>query len=100
MSPIPNPVLLPGSKVLVTGVSGFIGSHIADQLLTGGYIVTGTTRNASKAAWIQRLFDNKYGEGKFGIVEVPDIGLAGAFDKLLDGMDASAAFETPLTITI
>jgi nucleoside-diphosphate-sugar epimerase len=89
MSPISNPVLPPGSRVLVTGVSGFLGSHIADQLLAGGYLVTGTSRDAAKAAWVQRLFDSKYGEGKFGIVEVPDIALAGAFDKLLGGMEAT-----------
>ncbi|KAK4040443.1 hypothetical protein C8A01DRAFT_15692 [Parachaetomium inaequale] len=98
MSPISNPVLLPGSRVLVTGVSGFLGSHIADQLLAGGYLVTGTTRDASKAAWVQRLFDSKYGERKFEIVEVPDIGFAGAFDKLLDGISGIVHAASDLTM--
>jgi nucleoside-diphosphate-sugar epimerase len=85
MSPISNPVLLPGSRVLVTGVGGFIGSHIADQLLAEGYLVTGTTRDASKTSWLQLFFDNKYEEGKFGISEISDMAHVGAFDKLLHG---------------
>ncbi|KAK4112871.1 NAD(P)-binding protein [Canariomyces notabilis] len=84
MSPIHKPVLSPGSRVLVTGVSGFLGSHVADQLLAGGYLVTGTTRDAAKNAWVQRLFDGKHGEGRFRLIEVPDITHQGAFDKLLD----------------
>ena len=35
-------------KVLVTGVSGFIGMHCAQQLLEQGYEVVGTTRSSSK----------------------------------------------------
>ena len=35
-------------KVLVSGVSGFIGMHCAKQLLDEGYKVVGTTRSASK----------------------------------------------------
>lgn len=35
-------------KVLVTGVSGFIGMHCAHQLLEQGYQVIGTTRSSSK----------------------------------------------------
>lgn len=36
------PAIAPGSLTLVTGVNGFIGSHIADQLLSLGYRVRGT----------------------------------------------------------
>ncbi len=39
-------------KVLVTGVSGFIASHIAAQLLAKGYAVRGTFRNKAKSAQI------------------------------------------------
>jgi dihydroflavonol-4-reductase len=37
-----------GSPVLVTGASGFIASHIVQQLLEGGYRVRGTVRDPVK----------------------------------------------------
>lgn len=36
-------------RVLVTGISGFIGSHVALRLLEKGYLVRGTVRNKDKA---------------------------------------------------
>jgi dihydroflavonol-4-reductase len=36
-------------KVLVTGVTGYIGQHCAAELLRGGYQVVGTVRSRSKA---------------------------------------------------
>lgn len=37
-------------RVLVTGISGFIASHVAQRLLEKGYSVRGTVRNAAKGA--------------------------------------------------
>lgn len=54
-----------GSTVLVTGVNGFVGSHVADQLLLAGYKVRGTARDATKTKWAQDLFDKKYGTEVF-----------------------------------
>lgn len=42
-------------EVLLTGVSGFLGSHTAIQLLNKGYKVTGTLRNASRINELQQL---------------------------------------------
>ncbi|KAK3291055.1 uncharacterized protein B0H64DRAFT_451721 [Chaetomium fimeti] len=98
MPTINNPVLLPGSRVLVTGVSGFIGSHIADQLLSEGYLVTGTTRDISKLSWLQTLFDGKYGEGKFGIVQVHDIANSGAIDHLFHGISGIVHAASDMTM--
>jgi dihydroflavonol-4-reductase len=38
------------SRVLVTGISGYIGQHIGAELLRQGYEVVGTVRSSSKAA--------------------------------------------------
>lgn len=40
-------------KVLVTGATGFIGSHIADLLLDKGYEVVCTVRNSSNLRWLK-----------------------------------------------
>ena len=41
-------------RVLLTGVSGFIGSHITERLLAKGYNVRGTVRNKAKG---QKIVD-------------------------------------------
>ena len=73
------PAIAPGSLVLVTGVNGFIASHVADQLIQAGYRVKGTSRDTTKTQWIQELLDNRYGKGKFETVVVKDLAGEGAF---------------------
>jgi uncharacterized protein YbjT (DUF2867 family) len=85
MTGVKNPALLIGSTILVTGVNGFIGSHVADQLLKAGYRVRGTVRDIKKANWAQVLFGESYGDGKFELVEIKDLETEGAFDKALEG---------------
>ncbi len=41
------------TNVLLTGASGFIGSHILDQLLDDGYKVTSLIRSKSSKKWIE-----------------------------------------------
>lgn len=43
------------AKVLLTGISGFLGSHTAIQLLNRGYQVTGTLRDLKRAASIKQI---------------------------------------------
>ncbi|GME52371.1 uncharacterized protein K452DRAFT_290798 [Neofusicoccum parvum] len=88
MATIQDPAIPPGSKVLVTGVNGFIGSHVADQFLKLGYQVRGTARDTERSAWIRELFDRDCGEGKFELVAVPDIAATGAFDQAVKGVSA------------
>ncbi len=51
------PAIPKDSLVLVTGVNGYIASHIADQFLEAGYRVRGTARSASKAQPLADVFE-------------------------------------------
>jgi nucleoside-diphosphate-sugar epimerase len=42
-------------KALVTGATGFIGSHLCEELLRRGYEVTCLSRNTSNLKWIENL---------------------------------------------
>ena len=80
-----SPVIAPGSMILVTGANGYVASHVADQFLEAGYKVRGTVRDAKKSSWLQELFDQKYGPGKFETVVVEDMKVPGAFDEATKG---------------
>lgn len=73
------------STVLVTGVSGYVGSHVADQLLAAGYKVRGTVRDNTKAEMVQSYFATKYGNDRFESRIVPDMFAEGAFDDVIKG---------------
>jgi nucleoside-diphosphate-sugar epimerase len=75
------PAIRKDSIVLVTGVNGYIGSHVADQLLEAGYRVRGTCRSASKAQALSDPWEKKYGQGRFEIATVPDMSKEGAFEE-------------------
>jgi len=90
MTVLDNPALPKGSLVLVTGVTGFVGSGVADQFLHYGYKVRGTIRDAAKGVWLQEAFDAKYGTGNFELVSVPDMVADGAYDEVVKGVDAIA----------
>jgi len=42
-------------KALVTGATGFIGSHLCEELIRRGYDVTCLSRKTSKNTWIENL---------------------------------------------
>lgn len=74
------------SIVLVTGATGYIGSHVADQFLEAGYRVRGTTRSVDKAAALEKLWSEKYGSDKVEFVEIKDMAKEGAFDEAVKGL--------------
>ena len=82
---IKDPAVPLGSLVIVSGVTGFIGSHVADQVLAAGYKVRGTTRNTRKGAWVEDYFKNKYGSDNFELSEVLDMAAQNAFDQVITG---------------
>ena len=46
-------------KVLVTGISGYVGLHAAAELLKKGYSVRGSVRNLSKTAQLTKAIQNE-----------------------------------------
>ncbi|KAH6886968.1 hypothetical protein B0T10DRAFT_490552 [Thelonectria olida] len=86
----PTSIVPPQGHVLVTGVNGFIGSHIADGLLKLGYRVRGTVRSASKADWVQELMAQRHPSANFETVIVSDMTVPGAFTEAIKGVDGIA----------
>jgi NADPH:quinone reductase-like Zn-dependent oxidoreductase len=72
-----------GSTVVITGANGYIASHVADLLLGLGYLVRGTVR--SEKPWLDQLFEEKYGKGKFQSVVLPDLAAEGVYKDVIKG---------------
>ena len=85
MATVTNPIVPKGATVLVSGVNGFLGSHIADQFLRNGYRVRGTVRDISKEPWVVEVFSKLYGKDNFELVGVPEMEAEGAFDEAIRG---------------
>ncbi|OOQ90562.1 cinnamoyl-CoA reductase [Penicillium brasilianum] len=73
-----------GSKILVTGSNGFIGSHVVDQLLKLGYLIRGTLREPKP--WLTDFFDQKYGKGKFEAFILPDVTSEICCERAVEGI--------------
>jgi nucleoside-diphosphate-sugar epimerase len=85
-----SPAIPKDSIVLVTGVNGYIGSHVADQLMEAGYRVRGTARSASKVKDLGALWEKKFGHGRFEVAIVKDMSHEGAFDEAIKGVSGIA----------
>ncbi|TGO20802.1 hypothetical protein BPAE_0264g00040 [Botrytis paeoniae] len=81
-----SPAIPKDSTVLVTGINGYIGSHVADQLLKAGYRVRGTTRDASKVKNLLDLWEEQYGKNRVEVAVVPNMAEDGAFDDSVKGV--------------
>ena len=73
-----------GSLILVTGVSGMIAVHIADEALKAGFQVRGTVRSVEKGQGVAELLKAP----GFEYAVVPDMAAEGAFDEAMQGVSA------------
>jgi len=86
-----------GDIVLVTGVSGYIGSHVAEELIAAGYKVRGTSRTSAKVQYLVDHLNKKFGPGKIEIVEVPDMIKDDAYDAAVVGVSGVVHLASVLT---
>jgi nucleoside-diphosphate-sugar epimerase len=70
----------PAMKVLVTGASGFLGSHVAEQLSSEGHTVRALVRKTSNRKFLETLEHVEFAEGS---VEQTD-----RVDEAVKGVDA------------
>jgi len=89
-------------RVLLTGASGFIASHILAQLLEQGYKVTATVRSPSKAQQILDLHPDWKENVTFAFV--PDVIAPGAFNELFKSQTPGFSYiihtASPVTFTV
>lgn len=82
-------------KVLLTGISGFLGSHTAIQLLNKGYLVTGTLRDQKRANSIRKALAPH--TDRLDLLEFKEADLldSGIWDTLCQGMDFVQHIASP-----
>ncbi|GAB3641333.1 SDR family oxidoreductase [Spirosoma arcticum] len=82
-------------KVLLTGITGFVGLHTAIQLLEKGYQVTGTLRDMKKADSIKKIIARHTSNtDKLSFVEA-DIQDESIWQKLMIGVDYVQHIASP-----
>jgi nucleoside-diphosphate-sugar epimerase len=80
--------------ILISGASGFIGSHVVDVSLKAGYNVRLTIRKEPQIEELKKLFPAHISNIDF--VVVPDITVPSAFEKAVDGVDYIFHLASPM----
>ena len=75
-----------GSIVLVTGINGMIGIHVADELLKAGFRVRGTVRSQKKADDVINMLGR--GPSILDMRIVEDMAADGAYNEVASGVAA------------
>jgi nucleoside-diphosphate-sugar epimerase len=87
-------VLPQGSLILVTGASGYIGSHVVNEALAAGYKVRGTARSQEKCASTKKTFNNN---PNYSTAVVANFEVESAFDEAMQGCDAVIHVASDMT---
>ena len=86
-----------GSTILVTGVNGFLGAHVALELLQAGYKVRGVVRSKAKGDALLAVLPSEL-HSSMSFVYVEDITRPGAYQTVnaFDGVAAVCHLASPL----
>lgn len=87
-----------GEKVLVTGASGFLATHVVAAFLEAGYAVRGTVRSEVTADKIRREL-SKFAD-KLSFTIVPDIAEPNAFDEAVKDVHGVIHTASPFQIHV
>ena len=85
-----------GSLILVTGASGYIGSHVVNEALLAGYRVRGTSRTKEKCDQLKKTFNNHF---NFTTIVVHSFNSEGAYDEAMKGCDAVIHLASDMTFS-
>lgn len=84
--------------VLVTGATGFIATHIIEQLLAGGYRVRGTVRSLKKKPGYAHLISLPGASERLDLCEA-DLLTEGSFDEAARGVELVVHAASPYVLT-
>jgi len=91
------PTVSENSHVLLTGASGFLAAHIAQQLIDRGFKVRGTVRSNEKGEYLTKLLKDS---PKWEFVIVEDVEQEGAFNEAVKGVDAVLHTASPFHFNV
>ena len=87
-------------NVLVTGITGFIGSHIAIKLLNSGYSVRGTMRNLERSKSILRIISaHTENSGRLDFAK-GELTIPEDWDAAMEGIDYVMHVASPLPMDL
>jgi nucleoside-diphosphate-sugar epimerase len=94
-------VIAKGGRVFVTGISGLVGSHVADHLLRAGYCVRGAVQTEQDREMIQDMYRGRHRDAPelLETVVVADMKVPGAFKGLLADCDGVAHVASDLSFS-
>ncbi|KAF4772063.1 hypothetical protein HAV15_004940 [Penicillium sp. str.  len=84
-----------GSRILVTGANGFIGSNVVHSLLELGFRVRGTVRSAKP--WLDEMFRDKFGRDSYESVVLVNFEDVDTLAGVMDGVSGVAHVASDVT---
>ncbi|KAL0066497.1 hypothetical protein AAF712_006540 [Marasmius tenuissimus] len=80
--------------IFVTGGTGFIGSHVVEELLNQGFALRCAARASNKTTFFKNYYTSNYSANRFQVVDILDITTAQLGD-VLRGVDAVIHLASP-----